>query len=426
MSLTSHTTGGGTESFTGVTELENIGGALYFAAEDGNTETGLWKWNGEEAVFVTSNYNYGNGGNSYVAIAPPTPPTAVEESGVVLSGQTLAGTAGTSGASTGALAGDSGAGTLSISAVSVDGGSAGVVGESLAGTYGHLTLNANGSYSYSADNAGAISNAPAGVLTDTFDFTVSSSNGGTATSSLTISIVGQRVTVSELKTYAALINASAGFQVTVIDTAAKIAAALTSLESEASHIGSIETTDTAVHSSASPRYRPIRRRSIRSSAVSPSPTLAAHITASPRPSQRRQYQSDQLISDNKSIGLDVAQLTSDATGRSASWRMRILRLSSLVVAPTAAGFPRFRMGCRRSPLARSAMQDHVDHDDGVRSCHREQGDLRRRRKHPQQDHQRLRPFRTRPRTFRPSSRRSRPTSPMSSSITARWARRRSP
>src|SRR6202000_3020918 len=55
--------------------------------------------------------------------------------------------------------------TLVVSAVA---GSAGNVGNSLATTYGHITVNADGSYSYTADNTAAIDAAATGShLTDT-------------------------------------------------------------------------------------------------------------------------------------------------------------------------------------------------------------------------------------------------------------------
>ena len=45
---------------------------------------------------------------------------------------------------------------LTVTGVSDTAHGAGTVGSSLAGTYGHLTLNADGSYSYVADNTAAI------------------------------------------------------------------------------------------------------------------------------------------------------------------------------------------------------------------------------------------------------------------------------
>ena len=78
---------------------------------------------------------------------------------------------------------------LTVTGVSNTSHGAGTVGASLAGAYGHLTLNANGSYSYVADNGAAISSAPTGShLQDIFSYTVSDGNGGTATASLTITL----------------------------------------------------------------------------------------------------------------------------------------------------------------------------------------------------------------------------------------------
>jgi VCBS repeat-containing protein len=66
---------------------------------------------------------------------------------------------------------------------------AGSVSASLAGDYGHLTLNADGSYSYAADNSSAINGAQSGShLHDTFAYTIGDGNGGTAAGTLTINL----------------------------------------------------------------------------------------------------------------------------------------------------------------------------------------------------------------------------------------------
>ena len=79
--------------------------------------------------------------------------------------------------------------SLTVTGVSDTSHGAGSVGTSLAGTYGHLTLDANGSYSYVADNTAAIRSAPTGThLQDAFTYTVSDGNGGTATASLTVTL----------------------------------------------------------------------------------------------------------------------------------------------------------------------------------------------------------------------------------------------
>lgn len=67
-------------------------------------------------------------------------------------------------------------------------GTAGVVGQSLAGSFGHLTLNADGSYSYIADLADSLAE---GVrATDTFTYTVSDGQGGFDTAQLVITVTG--------------------------------------------------------------------------------------------------------------------------------------------------------------------------------------------------------------------------------------------
>ena len=78
---------------------------------------------------------------------------------------------------------------LTVTGVSDVANGAGSVGSSLAGVYGHLTLNADGSYSYVADNSSAINSALTGShLQDAFTYTVSDGNGGTATGTLTITL----------------------------------------------------------------------------------------------------------------------------------------------------------------------------------------------------------------------------------------------
>src|SRR6185312_9980396 len=76
--------------------------------------------------------------------------------------------------------------TLAVGAVA---GSAGNVGNPLATTYGHITINSDGSYSYVADNTTAIDAAATGShLTDSVTYTASDGHGGTTTTTLTITI----------------------------------------------------------------------------------------------------------------------------------------------------------------------------------------------------------------------------------------------
>lgn len=90
-------------------------------------------------------------------------------------------------ATSGVLAGDTDADpsdTLSVSAVN---GSAANVGHSVTGAYGTLTLNSDGSYTYSNTNFSAVT-AAGGVAEDIFNYTVSNGHGGTANSTLTVLI----------------------------------------------------------------------------------------------------------------------------------------------------------------------------------------------------------------------------------------------
>jgi VCBS repeat-containing protein len=79
--------------------------------------------------------------------------------------------------------------TLTVTQVN---GAPGNVGTALGGSYGALTLNADGSYSYALDNALTAVQAlkPGDTLTDSFVYQISDGNGGTDTSSLTITING--------------------------------------------------------------------------------------------------------------------------------------------------------------------------------------------------------------------------------------------
>ena len=71
-------------------------------------------------------------------------------------------------------------------------GTAGSLGSSLAGTYGALTLNADGTYSYAVNNSNAAVNAlaPGGSLNDTFTYTARDTAGSTSSNTLTITING--------------------------------------------------------------------------------------------------------------------------------------------------------------------------------------------------------------------------------------------
>jgi VCBS repeat-containing protein len=100
----------------------------------------------------------------------------------VLQGQTVSQTA-----ATGVLANASDVDGDPIKVTAV-GGKAALIGQAVAGTYGTLTLNADGSYTYvtnavTSPGQGAIGN-------DVFRFTVADSNGATRSTTLTVSVQG--------------------------------------------------------------------------------------------------------------------------------------------------------------------------------------------------------------------------------------------
>ncbi|MGY3944249.1 VCBS domain-containing protein [Aeromonas tecta] len=80
-----------------------------------------------------------------------------------------------------------------VSAVSTSGGTAGTLGTQLRGSYGWLTLNADGSYSYAIDNSLAAVQAlrlSSNTLSDSFTYSMQDANGASSQASITISIQG--------------------------------------------------------------------------------------------------------------------------------------------------------------------------------------------------------------------------------------------
>ncbi len=84
----------------------------------------------------------------------------------------------------------------------------GTVGGSTTGTYGTLVLNANGSYTYTIDDANTTVQAlrtSAETLTDTFTYTVRDTSGATSSTTLSVTITGQNdAPVAALNTGAAI------------------------------------------------------------------------------------------------------------------------------------------------------------------------------------------------------------------------------
>jgi VCBS repeat-containing protein len=66
------------------------------------------------------------------------------------------------------------------------------VGLSICGTYGHLTLNMDGSYTYSADTAASRDLFPTETVQDVFSYAISDGNGGSSFTTLTVTIAGTK------------------------------------------------------------------------------------------------------------------------------------------------------------------------------------------------------------------------------------------
>ncbi len=110
-------------------------------------------------------------------------PVGVNDTGAVNEDATLSVNAGS-----GVLSNDTDADASS--SLTVAGINGGTVGQALNGTYGILTLNSDGSYSYVANGRGEDALAHNATATDTFTYTVSDGAGTTDTADLVITVTG--------------------------------------------------------------------------------------------------------------------------------------------------------------------------------------------------------------------------------------------
>ena len=80
---------------------------------------------------------------------------------------------------------------LTVAAVS---GLANMVGNAVTGKYGSVTINSNGSYTYTLDNTEPDTQAltQGAIVTDVFSYTVTDEHGATSTANLTITITGTK------------------------------------------------------------------------------------------------------------------------------------------------------------------------------------------------------------------------------------------
>ncbi|WP_341915092.1 tandem-95 repeat protein [Polaromonas sp. YR568] len=113
-------------------------------------------------------------------------PVAVADTGTAVEAGTAAGSNATGNVLTNDTDVDTGD-TKTVSAIT-----GGTVGSALVGTYGSVTLNADGTYTYVVNNANATVNAlgVGGTLTDTFTYTMRDAAGATSTANLVVTIQG--------------------------------------------------------------------------------------------------------------------------------------------------------------------------------------------------------------------------------------------
>ena len=180
---------GVTASWNATTSTLTLSGTASLAVYDtllseaSYKDTGTDTSSGSHPVRTVS-WSVNDGTSSYSATSQVTIDRAPAAGGDAVA--VVAGTTVTKSAGTGVLANDTDLDrdTLTVTGVS-DIHGAGTIGQSLAGAYGHLTLNADGSYSYIADNASAIAAAGTGSHPgDTFTYTTSDGHGGITTATL--------------------------------------------------------------------------------------------------------------------------------------------------------------------------------------------------------------------------------------------------
>ena len=122
-----------------------------------------------------------------IPVAAPDADSVTEDGALIADGNVLTGSGGGDANATDGVADEPGADGASVTALV-----GGTVGVPLVSTYGTLTLNADGSYSYALDNANtAVQGLSAGdMLTETFTYTITDGDGDPAITTLTITING--------------------------------------------------------------------------------------------------------------------------------------------------------------------------------------------------------------------------------------------
>ncbi|HEY1710276.1 MAG TPA: Ig-like domain-containing protein, partial [Rhizomicrobium sp.] len=163
-------------------------GAYTYAADNSGAIDGAATGSHLNDTFAyTASDGHGGTTTTNLVITLDRAPTVLIQNETVAEGSSTSGTGGTGG--TGALAGDSDRDGDPIQATKLDGNTINDTLSNFAGTYGHLTIGNDGSYSYVADNTAAIDAASTGSHPiDTFTVAVDDGHGGTTNEALNFSI----------------------------------------------------------------------------------------------------------------------------------------------------------------------------------------------------------------------------------------------
>ena len=185
---------GDTLSVTGVVTGANTHGAVVINADGTITYTPTANYNGAASFDYT--ISDGHGGTATATVNIDVTPVNDAPVGVSDVGSALeAGVAAGSNASGNVLTNDTDVDTgdtRSVASVTF-GATTVAAGSALSGTYGQLTLNADGTYSYSVSNANPTVDALrvfSDTVTDTFTYSVKDAAGASSTTTLTITVHG--------------------------------------------------------------------------------------------------------------------------------------------------------------------------------------------------------------------------------------------
>lgn len=193
-------------------DLDALREPLDLVWNDGNgaAEFGVWFANSGNSTFVFADTNGDSAADLKVElkhtrglnltvddfIGVENAPVGVDDTGTAVEAGVAAGSNATGNVLTNDTDVDTLHALLVVSAIrtgtEAGGGTSGTVGSSLAGAFGTLVLNSDGSYSYVVDNSNATVNAlnMGGSVTDTFTYTVADGAGGTDKAQLTVTING--------------------------------------------------------------------------------------------------------------------------------------------------------------------------------------------------------------------------------------------